>query len=113
MGMLTFGGTQPISHPAPQDDGRTVLAVRGAGPIGAARTRLLDRVRAAVRARHYSRRTEKDLRRVDPPIHPLPWPTPPSRDGRGRGDSVPDLAGRREARRGLDPEPGAERTALP
>jgi integron integrase len=37
----------------------SLLAVREAGPVGAPRPRLLDRVREAVRARHYSRRTEK------------------------------------------------------
>lgn len=35
------------------------LAVREAGPAGAPKPRLLDRVRQAIRARHYSRRTEK------------------------------------------------------
>ncbi len=37
----------------------TALAVREAGPTGAPKPRLLDRVRAALRARHYSRRTEE------------------------------------------------------
>src|SRR6266849_10354740 len=36
-----------------------VLAVREIGPAPAAKPRLLDRVRDAIRARHYSRRTEK------------------------------------------------------
>ena len=35
------------------------LAVRETGPVGAPKPRLLDRVRQALRARHYSRRTEK------------------------------------------------------
>jgi len=35
------------------------LAVREAGPLGAPKPRLLDRVREAIRTRHYSRRTEK------------------------------------------------------
>jgi integron integrase len=35
------------------------LAVHEAGPAGAPKPRLLDRVREAVRTRHYSRRTEK------------------------------------------------------
>ena len=35
------------------------LAVRETGPAGAPKPRLLDRVREAIRARHYSRRTEK------------------------------------------------------
>ncbi|HET7875347.1 MAG TPA: integron integrase [Methylomirabilota bacterium] len=35
------------------------LAVRETGPSGTPKPRLLDRVREAVRARHYSRRTEK------------------------------------------------------
>src|SRR5882724_10437243 len=35
------------------------LIVRETGPAHSPRPRLLDRVRAALRARHYSRRTEK------------------------------------------------------
>lgn len=35
------------------------LAFREVGPAGVPRPRLLDRVREAIRARHYSRRTEK------------------------------------------------------
>jgi integron integrase len=35
------------------------LAVRETGPAGAPKPRLLDRIREAIRARHYSRRTEK------------------------------------------------------
>lgn len=35
------------------------LAVRETGPADAPKPRLLDRVRAAIRARHYSRRTEE------------------------------------------------------
>jgi hypothetical protein len=38
---------------------RHALALREAGPPEPARPRLLDRVREAIRARHYSRRTEK------------------------------------------------------
>ena len=38
---------------------RLALAVREAEPPGAPKPRLLDRVRDAIRARHYSRRTEK------------------------------------------------------
>jgi hypothetical protein len=35
------------------------LAVHQTGPAGAPKPRLLNRVREAIRARHYSRRTEK------------------------------------------------------
>ena len=35
------------------------LAVRETGPAGAPKPRLLDQTRAAIRARHYNRRTEK------------------------------------------------------
>ena len=35
------------------------LAASESGPAGAPKPRLLDRVRAAIRSRHYSRRTEK------------------------------------------------------
>jgi hypothetical protein len=38
---------------------RGALAVHEAGPAGAPKARLLDRVREAIRTRHYSRRTEK------------------------------------------------------
>src|SRR3970040_2608477 len=38
---------------------RSTLCVREAGPADAPKPRLLDRVRAAIRARHYSLRTEK------------------------------------------------------
>jgi hypothetical protein len=41
------------SVPGPQ------AGVRESEPTGAPKPRLLDRVRAAIRARHYSRRTEK------------------------------------------------------
>ena len=43
----------PISYP------HRVALVREPDPNGAPKPRLLDRVRAAVRARHYSRRTEE------------------------------------------------------
>jgi integrase-like protein len=43
--------------PAPRALGAP--AVRGTGPEGLPKPRLLDRVRQAIRARHYSRRTEK------------------------------------------------------
>ena len=43
----------PISSP------HRVACVREPDPNGAPKPRLLDRVRAAVRARHYSRRTEE------------------------------------------------------
>ncbi len=49
-----------ISYPIPSAGALTAtLAVREAGPAGAPKPRLLDRGRAAIRARHDSRRTEK------------------------------------------------------
>jgi integrase len=48
------------SYPAPSPHAQTPsLAVRETGPADAPKPRLLDRVRQAIRARHYSRRTEK------------------------------------------------------
>jgi len=48
------------SYPALVDDAvATTLAVRETGPVGAPKPRLLDQVRQAILARHYSRRTEK------------------------------------------------------
>jgi site-specific recombinase XerD len=49
-----------VSYPALSPDAQTrSLAVRETGPADAPKPRLLDRVRNAIRARHYSRRTEK------------------------------------------------------
>lgn len=49
-----------VSYPALSHHASALpLAVREAGPGDAPKPRLLDRVRAAIRARHYSRRTEK------------------------------------------------------
>src|SRR5712691_668767 len=51
---------RPLSYtPAAADAAPGSLAVRETGPAGPAQPRLLDRVRQAISARHYSRRTEK------------------------------------------------------
>ena len=57
--MVTSRQSHPISYPALPEGAFTALAVREVGPAGAPKPRLLDRVREAIRARHYSRRTEK------------------------------------------------------
>jgi integron integrase len=57
--MVTARQNHPISYPALPEGAFAVLAVREAGPAAAPKPRLLDRVREAIRARHYSRRTEK------------------------------------------------------
>jgi hypothetical protein len=59
MGMATPRQCHPISYPALPEGASTRLIVREVGPAGAPKPRLLDRVREAIRARHYSRRTEK------------------------------------------------------
>ena len=59
MGMVLSRQSHPISYPALPEGAFTVLAVREVGPTGAPKPRLLDRVRSVIRARHYSRRTEK------------------------------------------------------
>ena len=57
---IALRSSSQISYPIPSADALTAtLAVREAGPAGAPKPRLLDRVREAIRARHYSRRTEK------------------------------------------------------
>jgi hypothetical protein len=51
-----------ISYPFLSEGAFTpALAVREAGPVGAPKPRLLDRVRGAIAARHYGHRTEKAL----------------------------------------------------
>jgi len=61
-GELTMVGTQravPFQYAATSCRGRARWIAREAGPPAPQQPRLLDRVRAALRARHYSRRTEK------------------------------------------------------
>jgi hypothetical protein len=49
----------PFVHRTPSGGGASTLAVHEAEPGAAPKPRLPDRVREAVRTRHYSRRTEK------------------------------------------------------
>src|ERR1700693_4274767 len=58
-GMITFSPSRSVAYAAaPGTFGRRCV-VRETGPVEAPKPRLLDRVRLAIRARHYSRRTEK------------------------------------------------------
>jgi hypothetical protein len=59
MGMVLARQSHPMSYRASPEGAFTTLAVREASPVAAPKPRLLDRVRAAIRTRHYSRRTEK------------------------------------------------------
>ncbi len=60
MGMIALRSSSPISYPALSGGAlAATLCVRETGPAGAPKPRLLDQVRAAIRARHYSLRTEK------------------------------------------------------
>ena len=57
---IALRSNSQISYPILFAGGFTAtLAVRETGPAGAPKPRLLDQVREAIRARHYSRRTEK------------------------------------------------------
>src|SRR5258705_3667237 len=59
MGTVILRQSHPISYPALPEGAFTVRAVREVGPAAAPKPRLLDRVRAAIRTRHYSSRTEQ------------------------------------------------------
>jgi integron integrase len=59
MGMVTPRQSPLISYPASPEGAFTAPAVCEVGPAGVPKPRLLDRVRETIRARHYSRRTEK------------------------------------------------------
>ncbi len=62
MGMVALRSSRRFSY-ATSSGGApaTTLYVREAGPADVPKPRLLDRVREAIRARHYSRRTEKGV----------------------------------------------------
>ena len=60
MGTVALRSSSGWSYPVlPAGALSEALAVHEAGPAGAPKPRLLDRVREAIRTRHYSRRTEK------------------------------------------------------
>jgi len=60
MGTVALRSSSGCSYPVLSEGALTAtVAVREAGLAGAPKPRLLDRVREAIRARHYSRRTEK------------------------------------------------------
>lgn len=57
--MAAFQPTRPVLYAAVAEGSGAPLVVRETGPAGAPKPRLPDRVREAIRVRHYSRRTEK------------------------------------------------------
>jgi hypothetical protein len=59
--MISVRGNPPFSYVVLADDSRrgSVFTVHETCAPGPSKPRLLDRVRAALRIRHYSRRTEK------------------------------------------------------
>jgi len=60
MGTIARPSSRPISYLTASDGVLgSELTFRETGPAGPPKPRLLDRVRQTVRARHYSRRTEK------------------------------------------------------
>src|SRR6266404_8606561 len=52
------------------------------------------------------------VRRLDPPLHPVPWQAAPARDGSGRGYALPLGPRARPAGERVDAEPSARRVAL-
>ena len=61
MASVALRSSRSFSYPTGSESSALAFALRvgEADPTGAPKPRLLDRVRAAIRARHYSRRTEK------------------------------------------------------
>ena len=58
--MVTLQAPSPVRYAAAMDVGNVpAFAVRETDQTGPPKPRLLDRVREAIRTRHYSRRTEK------------------------------------------------------
>ena len=60
MASVALRSSRSFSYPTASKSSALALALRvgEADPTGAPKPRLLDRVRVAIRARHYSRRTE-------------------------------------------------------
>jgi len=80
---------------------------------GTSPPKLLDRVRQAIRAKHYSRRTESayvDWIRRDILFHKKRHPF---RDGRVGDFGIPDVARHATARERVDLESGAQRGLVP
>jgi len=59
MATVAFRSSRSLSYRTSSESSALTLRVGEADSTGAPKPRLLDRVRAAIRARHYSRRTEK------------------------------------------------------
>ena len=61
MARVALRSSRSFSYPTASESSALAFALRvgEADPTGAPKPRLLDRVRAAIRVRHYSRRTEK------------------------------------------------------
>lgn len=59
--MISVRRKPPLSYAVLSEDGQrgSVLAVHETSPVQPRQPRLLDRVRSALRTRHYSRRTEE------------------------------------------------------
>jgi hypothetical protein len=62
MASVALRASRFFSYPTASESSALACTLRvgEADPTGASKPRLLDRVRAAIRARHYSRRTDKD-----------------------------------------------------
>ena len=59
MASVALRSSRSFSYPTVSESSALALRVGEADPPGAPKLRLLDRVRAAIRAKHYSRPTEK------------------------------------------------------
>ena len=74
---------------------------------------LMDQLRAALRSRHYSRRTEQAYCLWVRRFIRFHGAAPPGRAGRARDQRLPHPSGRRRARQRLDPDPGALGAPVP
>ena len=91
-------------------EGESVMNIQAEGDPA---PKLLDRVRAALRTRHYSLPHREIVRPLDRPVRPLPRNTSSRGNGRGRGHLVSEPPGRVRPGVILHPEPGPVRRRLP
>ena len=111
--MVAGAAMRSLRYALVTDHSPAALVLRETSPAVTPPPKLLDRVRARHSRTPLQPPDREGVRPLDPALHLLPRQAPSGRDGRRRDHRVPDGARGPGARRRLDPEPGAQRAAVP